>query len=114
MRSPTIAGPEYPTPNVSIDHASLGPPAGHFLSRPFSGETPSRLGPRHCGQSSARSFTTKAQRTQRANTKGVWRSSRAGFIIFVFLLCVLCVFVVRPSSLRLDVEAVQQVLVAQV
>src|SRR5436190_6432769 len=34
-------------------HSSLGPSFGHSLSRPVSLETPSRCGPRHCGQSAA-------------------------------------------------------------
>src|SRR5215831_17634889 len=35
-------------------HSCFGPSLGHALSRPVSLEMPSRFGPRHCGQSSAR------------------------------------------------------------
>src|SRR5205823_5331237 len=51
--SPTTAGLENPTPPRSAFQASGGPFAGHCLRSPFSGECPSRLGPRHWGQSAA-------------------------------------------------------------
>jgi hypothetical protein len=43
-------------------HNSLGPLAGHSLSRPVSVERPSRFGPRHCGQSAAVAGAAKARR----------------------------------------------------
>src|ERR1043166_8633770 len=56
MRSPTIAGVEKPAPMSLTCQTSFGPSLGHSLSRPFSSEMPSRLGPRHCGQSVARTI----------------------------------------------------------
>ena len=44
---------EKPVPAVRAFQARGGPSAGHFLRRLLSSERPSRLGPRHCGQSSA-------------------------------------------------------------
>src|SRR3954469_20313020 len=52
-RSPTTAGPEYPTPAPVYVHRSFGPPAGHSWSSPVSAEVPSRFGPRYWGQSAA-------------------------------------------------------------
>src|SRR5258708_38201895 len=37
----------------SIFQKRRGPPLGQEFSNPVSGEIPSRLGPRHCGQSAA-------------------------------------------------------------
>src|SRR5678809_1475676 len=51
IRVPTADGPEYPSPMSFNCQSSLGPPAGHCLSRPLSFEIPSRSGPRHWGQS---------------------------------------------------------------
>ncbi len=44
---------EYPGPRPEISQSSFGPSLGHSFSNPFSWQTPSRLGPRHCGQSAA-------------------------------------------------------------
>gem|GEM_PF-6014916 len=44
---------DMPLPMPLVRQASGGPSLGHSLSRPFSGEMPSCLGPRHCGQSGA-------------------------------------------------------------
>src|ERR1043166_7359015 len=41
---------EYPRPAPEPFQTSAGPLAGHSFSNPVSFETPSRLGPRHCGQ----------------------------------------------------------------
>src|SRR5262245_46291583 len=48
------AGLPYPTPSLSVLNRSFGPPSGHFWSRPVAAEWPSRLGPRHWGQSPGR------------------------------------------------------------
>src|SRR5947207_14997139 len=48
-----MAGVENPAPMSLICQTSLGPPLDHSLSNPFSSEMPSRLGPRHWGQSAA-------------------------------------------------------------
>ena len=55
-RLPTATGVEYPRPMSSICQSSFGPVFGHAFSRPFSFEIPSRAGPRHCAQSSARAI----------------------------------------------------------
>src|ERR1051325_9447711 len=41
---------EKPLPAPVAFQTSGGPSAGHCLSSPVSFETPSRFGPRHCGQ----------------------------------------------------------------
>src|SRR5436190_4129256 len=51
---------EKPRPASGYFHKSFGPSLGHSVSKPFSVETPSRLGPRHCGQSAAVSVDTNA------------------------------------------------------
>src|SRR4051794_3828257 len=48
------AGPEYPPP-TGLRHLIFGPPLGKVSTMPVSRQTASRLGPSHCGQSSARS-----------------------------------------------------------
>src|SRR5205809_909564 len=53
MRLPTIATLENPRPKPPAFQSNVGPPSGHLLSKPLSGEISSRLGPRHCGQSVA-------------------------------------------------------------
>ena len=50
MRPPTTATLEKPAPRPVAVQSFGGPPAGHDVSRPVSVETPSRFGPRHCGQ----------------------------------------------------------------
>src|ERR1051325_2277348 len=64
MRSPTIAGVEKPAPMSLICQTTLGPSLGHSLRRPFSEEMPSRLGPRHWGQSVARVGAGMSSKTQ--------------------------------------------------
>src|SRR6516164_7214432 len=43
---------------MGVRHSTLGPPAGNFSTIPLSRHTPSRFGPSHCGQSSARAVET--------------------------------------------------------
>src|SRR5213079_1360405 len=50
-RSPRMETLEYPAPTPVIFQASGGPPGGHCLRSPVSGERPSRFGPRHWFQS---------------------------------------------------------------
>src|SRR5262245_13160074 len=52
-RPPTTATDEKP-PDSGAFHSCRGPSLGHSLSRPVSREIPSKRGPRHRGQSSAR------------------------------------------------------------
>src|SRR5688500_5674317 len=51
MRSPLTAIEPKPAPRFDTLHARGGPAAGHARSRPVSGETADRHGPRHGGQS---------------------------------------------------------------
>src|SRR5687767_2456796 len=51
MRSRLTAIDPKPAPRFDAPHARGGPAAGHERSRPVSGETADRDGPRHCGQS---------------------------------------------------------------
>src|SRR5688500_18841030 len=53
MRPPVTATDENPAPMFFAVITRRGPPCGHCRSRPVSGECPSRLGPRHVGQSAA-------------------------------------------------------------
>src|SRR5260370_32732131 len=52
-RAPEIAEEANPSPRACIFQTRRGPPLGQESSSPVSGEIPSRLGPRHCGQSAA-------------------------------------------------------------
>src|SRR4051812_14930529 len=56
-------------PKSVIFHLSLGPAAGHSLSKPVSEVVPSRLGPRSCGQSAAQAevHDNTAQTVSKAN-----------------------------------------------
>src|SRR5712691_12566562 len=49
-RSPATARLEKPAVALAC-HSFLGPFFGQEVSKPVSPDTPSRLGPRHCGQS---------------------------------------------------------------
>src|SRR5438874_4022785 len=60
MRSPTTLTVAKPLPRPFAFQTSRGPADGHCFSRPVSEQIPSRLGPRHCVQSSA--LATGAQR----------------------------------------------------
>src|SRR5207249_4982049 len=50
------------------------PPVGNLSRMPFSCQTPSRLGPRHWGQSSARANTSRSStpRAAAARIRGAW------------------------------------------
>src|ERR1044071_2400804 len=54
MRPFATEGDVYPSPSPVAFQASFGPSAGQDFSRPVSRETPVRSGPRHGGQSAAR------------------------------------------------------------
>ena len=58
MVPPVTATLENPLPMPSACHSFLGPPAGHCLSRPVSGDFPSRRAPRQPGQSAAGTSTS--------------------------------------------------------
>src|SRR5260370_42553856 len=60
-------------------HSSFGPALGHSFSKPVSCETPSRCGPRHCGQSSAREGSV-VERVNVAHARDV----SVGFVMFSF------------------------------
>src|SRR5205814_2999788 len=75
--SPTTAGLEKPTPPRFAFHARGGPPWGHSLSSPFSGEWPSRLGPRHCGQSAAGTAAASSSVAAAARRTGMASSGRS-------------------------------------
>src|SRR5687767_12162862 len=51
MNLPATETLENPPPRPVAFHSRGGPPAGHSLARPVSGEIPSRLGPRNWPQS---------------------------------------------------------------
>src|SRR6185312_5405435 len=55
MRSLAMLTVEKPPPSPLVLHSRGGPSAGQLCKRPVSVETPSRFGPRNCGQSSATS-----------------------------------------------------------
>src|SRR6187397_1137797 len=50
MRPLAIDTLENPAPSPLATKSGGGPPAGHDCSNPVSVDTPSRCGPRHCGQ----------------------------------------------------------------
>src|SRR5437660_1704896 len=52
-RAPEIADEAKPSPRTCVFQTRRGRPLGQESSSPVSGEIPSRLGPRHCGQSAA-------------------------------------------------------------
>src|SRR5262245_18434192 len=56
-------------------HSCFGPSLGTALSRPVSLEMPSRFGPRHCGQSSARATSeiVKKPTARSANLRAFMR-----------------------------------------
>src|SRR5207249_7485233 len=58
---PATTGPLKPSPTV-FSQTTGGPLSGHDLTRPVSAETPSRLGPSHCGQSAAKRSTNDTKR----------------------------------------------------
>src|SRR5579885_332720 len=53
MRPLAIASEEYPSPRPVVFQITRGPPEGQDWRSPVSVDTPSRFGPRHCGQSPA-------------------------------------------------------------
>src|SRR5262245_66646363 len=104
MRSPTMTTPEKALPMFLARHRSLGPSLGHSLSRFFSVLMPSRLTPRHWGQSpelggSGLSLSATAGRAQASRSSdrgarrrwdilgsceraGGWEESRAGCVLY--------------------------------
>src|SRR6188508_1919423 len=56
-------------------HTTFGPPAGSRSTIPVSRQTPSRFGPSHCGQSSARDTDTN----ERASVRKVTAVNRESF-----------------------------------
>src|SRR2546422_2336309 len=66
MRSPTTLTVAKPLPRPFAFQTSRGPADGHCFNRPVSEQIPSRLGPRHCVQSSALA-TAGAQRDRIGN-----------------------------------------------
>src|SRR6266404_1566352 len=59
--------------------SSFGASFGHSFSKPVSWETPSRCGPRHCGQSSAK----EGYVVERVNVAHA-RNVSVGFVMFSF------------------------------
>src|SRR5256885_691215 len=77
--SPTTATLENPVPTPSAFQATGGPSGGQDLSRPLSVETPSRLGPRNCGQSGSAAATGKAEMASATSKRRFMeRSSETG------------------------------------
>ena len=60
MNPPATDGELYPPPTPSTVHSFLGPSFGHSFSSPVCDDTPSRFGPRHCGQSVGPIFRSAA------------------------------------------------------
>ena len=67
---PAMATLENPEPSPCAVQSSVGPSAGRAGSSPFSSLMPSRLGPRHCGQSAARAAAADV-RTARLNGRTI-------------------------------------------
>src|SRR5439155_26832723 len=57
-RPPATARLEYPAPAFLASHNCFGPFSGQEVSKPVSPDRPSRLGPRHCGQSPETALST--------------------------------------------------------
>src|SRR5207244_2430707 len=75
-RLPKMTGVDMP-PNGN-DHATFSPEGDHFVGKFVSVERPSRLGPRHSGQSAACSHTLQTAITRLpriSRTLGVMRGS---------------------------------------
>ena len=66
MREPETETVEKPWPMPWAFQARGGPPAGHSVKRPVSGEMSSRFGPRHWGQSEAGPLAKQAGATRKA------------------------------------------------
>src|SRR6266446_5544850 len=65
----------------------FGPLAGQSVSQPHSFEMPSRLGPRHCGQSSARLAFVRASNEKKASQRKAANEELNGrFIIKKFVI----------------------------
>src|SRR6187401_2723351 len=80
MRPPETATLLRPAPRPVAFQATAGPPGFHDCWRPVSPDAPSRLGPRHCGQSvgvGAAPRDTAAARTQAVATRRPYMDTSA-------------------------------------
>src|ERR1041385_5199573 len=82
MREPEMETVEKPWPMPWAFHASGGPPAGHSVNRPVSGEISSRFGPRNCGQSEAGPLAKQAGAARKAR-QHKRESNKQGDIVFM-------------------------------
>src|SRR5215207_1508260 len=80
MRSPTMLTLENPPPSPFAVQVRGGPSVGQLFRRPVSVESPSRLGPRNWGQSSAKEedASTSKVKVGRRERNSMRRDSEGG------------------------------------
>jgi hypothetical protein len=83
---------------MGVVQRRLGPVAGQLIDQSASAETPSRFGPRHCGQSAAFSGVAANASTTNASSTNMHRSHMdLSFRITSLLQSLLAAVVARPS-----------------